>query len=140
MANTKMTLPITKLFDLHMEIGSVLGGKYYAKIILGKNQVLFYREGPSPAVAIAELASDMENTNMWQAIFNNPSISVYPFQTASGKPPVPALKTKIDPNAPKQLPGRLTAVVHPDCQPQCTSFDLFGASKCKSMCGHRSGI
>ena len=128
-----------KLFDLHFEIGLNPGGDFYAKTVLGANGLLLEQSGPTPAMALAKLAQDMENNSFWALIVANPSMASYPFGTA------PSINTqspakKPDPNIARKKPMELTQVAHPDCQMLCTSFDHFGKTKCKSMCGQRSGL
>jgi len=126
----------TKFFDLHFEIGQTDTGKYYAKTVLGvQSGIVYQEEGPTPAVAISSLGARLENAAIWSTIAQNPAICQYPF---SG-PQIP-LAVNIDPNAPKKRPSDLSSVAYPACQIQCTSYDHFGAGKCKNMCRQRSGV
>ena len=132
---------MVKVFDVHFEIGTngPPNSDFYAKVMLGKQGVIFQQDASTPAAAIAKIALDMENSGMWAIIAQNPSISSYPpGSMPTTKSPTP--KTKVDPDAPKKKPMELTQVAHPDCQLLCTSFDFFGKGKCKSMCGQRSGL
>ena len=127
---------VTKYFDLHFEVGQTDTGNFYAKTVLGiKGSLAFQEEGPTPAVAINKLAVALESGNLWSTIANNPSMCQYPF----AGPQIP-LAVTIDPNAPKKRPSDLSGVAYPTCQTQCTSYEHFGAGKCRSMCAHRSGI
>jgi hypothetical protein len=141
MAIPQKTAAFGKLFDVHFEIGSNPIGNYYARTVLGVNGLMFEQSGPTPKMAIERLAADMENNSFWALIIANPAMSSYPFSTTtppSVRPGPPAKKP--DPNVVRELPSELTQVAHPDCQPLCTSFDHFGKTKCKSMCGQRTGL
>jgi len=125
-----------KVFDLQFEIGTngPPKGNFYAKVVIG-NGVLFESDSSSPAAAIAKVAIDMETAGMWTIMVANSALS------ASGSVGKPSPKrSKPDPKAPKKKPMELTQVTHPDCQLLCTSFDHFGKTKCKSMCGQRTGL
>jgi hypothetical protein len=126
-----------KLFDVHFEIGTLSSGDFYARTMLGASLIM-EQPGTSPAIAIAKLAAEMETTNMWGILAQNPAMSSYPFGTAAAKPIPPAKKP--DPNVVRKKPMELTQVAHPDCQMLCTSFDFFGKTKCRSMCGQRTGL
>lgn len=138
-----MAIPQTaafgKLFDLHFEIGISPGGGFYAKTVLGANALILESTGASPAAALDKIAKDMENNNFWPLIVANPSMASYPFGSAHSVKSQVATR-KPDPNVVRKKPMELTQVAHPDCQVLCTSFDHFGKTKCKSMCGQRSGL
>ena len=139
MATPQSASTFGKLFDLHCEIGLNTGGDFYAKTVLGVNGLLMEHSGPTPATALDRLAKDLENNNFWALIVANPSMSSYPFGTAPSVNTQAAAK-KPDPNIVRKKPMELTQVSHPDCQLLCTSFDHFGKTKCKSMCGQRTGL
>lgn len=123
-----------KYFDLHIEVGMAQQGLFYAKTVLG--QAIEYREeGPTPAVAVGKLAVSLETQSLWSNMAQNPQMCSYPFPG-----PQTPLAATIDPKAPKKRPADLSQVSHPACQMQCTSFDHFSTTKCKSMCGQRSGL
>jgi len=129
-----------KVFDLHFEIGTngPPAGDFYAKTIIGAG-VIIEESGPTPAIALGELAITMENNNIWAILAVNPHYSTYPLGSATSAKPIPPAK-KPDPNIVRKKPMELTQVIHPDCQVLCTSFDHFGKNKCKSMCGQRTGL
>jgi len=127
---------VKKYFDLHFEVGQTGTGYFYARTVLGvKGSIEYREEGGTPAVAIHALARTLEMGNLWGTIAQNPSMCQYPF----AGPQIP-LAVTIDPNAPKKRPSDLSSVAYPGCQTQCTSYDHFGAGKCKSMCAQRSGV
>jgi len=129
----------TKYFDLHFEIGLTDTGEFYAKTVLGINGgILFQQKGNTPAAAISNLGADLEVGNIWNNIAQNPAVCVYPFPGPQA--PTAATSLSADPNAPKKKPSELSSVAYPSCQAQCTSFDHFGAKKCKSMCRQRRGV
>jgi hypothetical protein len=131
-----------KVFDLHFEIGTngPPSGNFYARTIIGTAGLIIEADGPTPAVALGKLAIDMENNNLWAVLAANPHYSSYPLgsNSTSAKPQV--VTKKPDPNIVRKKPMELTQVTHPDCQMLCTSFDHFGKTKCKSMCGQRTGL
>jgi len=123
-----------KYFDLHIECGLTTTGDVYVRTILGSIE---YRKESSASVghAMMDLVDDLHKSNIWNRLAQNPQACVYPFPGTQTP-----LAISIDPNAPKKRPSDLSQVKHPACQMQCTSFDLFGAAKCKSMCRQRSGV
>ena len=129
-----------KLFDIHLEIGIANPGPgFYAKTILGHNGIIFEAVHPnSVAAAVAKVAIDLEGAGMWTLIHNTPAIASYPFGSAPSAVTQPT--STYDPKAPKKRPSDLHGTTHPDCQMMCQSFDHFGTSKCKSICGQRTGL
>jgi hypothetical protein len=128
-----------KLFDLHFEIGITAYGKLYAKTQLGGPAgVSFRKEAALIPDAIFRTAVEMAQSGVWPILKNNPHYATYPFDSSMLKANLG--NNKLDPNAPKLKPSELTSVPHPQCQLQCSSYDIFGASRCKNMCGHRTGL
>lgn len=126
-----------KYFTLHLECGLTNIGALYAKTILGVRGGIEYRKESTASLAhaIMDLVNDLQTGGMWNTLAQNPQICVYPFPGTQTP-----LANGIDPNAPKKRPSDLSQVTHPACQTQCISFDNFGAGKCRSMCGQRSGV
>jgi hypothetical protein len=133
----------TKLFDLHIEMGEVQPGVFYAKTILGNNGIMFEHQGPTPAIAAQAVLMDMETSGMWPLMAQNPiGMSQYPFpvpgQRNSGV--APTTTTTTTPPAKKDAdPVRIRAVELGStpkgaCEALCISYDNFGAAKCASIC------
>lgn len=132
-----------KMFDIHIEVGDVQTGVFYAKTILANGQAVIEKHGPNPSSPIMQVVAEMEQIGLWQILYNDPSISSYPFNTGG----VPGSTSNSSPNVvvnnrkkkdpPKQLPSTLTGVDKPACQTLCTSFDHFGDSKCRSICASK---
>ena len=127
----------TKHFDLHFEIGVTDTGAVYARTALGKVAIIGYRSEHRNLVnAVAELCLKMEADGAWPMLNRHPDLAIYPFDGT----PLSANTKKANPNTSKLKPSELTNVPHPDCQLQCTAYDCFGNKRCKSICGHRSGL
>jgi hypothetical protein len=123
---------VGKAFDLHFEVGIAGPGDFYAKTILNPpNGVIFSATGSTPAVALAKVALEMESNSMWGQIVKNPLISSFPFNIA------PKPRMSVNSKNTKKRPSDITGIPHPDCTTICQSFDLFGDTKCKSICAQR---
>jgi hypothetical protein len=61
-----------------------------------------------------------------------------PMPTPASRPPVPAEVQKKQ--LKRRLPSDIIDVVHPACQDVCTSWDIFGKSKCGNMCEWRKEV
>jgi hypothetical protein len=127
-----------KFFDLHVEVGlddhEGMANVFYARTVIA-GSIEYREEGSTPATAVGKLMVDLERQNLWKNMANNPQSCGYPFPGAQTP-----LAAYIDLKAPKKRPMDLTGVAYPGCQGQCTSFDNFGAEKCRSMCQHRTGV
>lgn len=125
-----------KYFDLHIECGLTDTDDFYVKTVLGNRGIEYRKESRvSLAHAIVDLVNELQTSGMWSVLAQNPQTCVYPFPGTQTP-----LAISVDPKAPKKRPADLSRVAHPACQMQCTSFDHFGAPRCKSMCGQRSGL
>ena len=123
------------LFTLHFEVGTDPRGGFYATTTIGGPRgVRFHTVAGTPAEALSKIALDMESSSMWGHVARNPSIATYPFNVS------PPRTMVVDPKAPKKRPSDIQSVPHPDCTAICQAFDHFGKSRCKSICGHRSGL
>jgi hypothetical protein len=137
---------MTKLYDLHLEVEILPNGEYLARTIYGNNSIKFEGTANNQCDAICNMIVDLDVCGGLDLLQVNPALSVFPLGApvgASQKAPTSGTKTvaaNSNKNKPKKKPSELMSVSNPDCQPLCTSYDLFGAVKCKSMCGHRSGL
>ena len=134
-----------RLFDIHFEIGmnpSPMGG-FYACIILGNGGVKFEGIGPTPGHALAKVAADMDNNQIWTIMVQSPGVNQYPF--TGGAPAGNTINSTTVNNAQKKgtQPKLLRAVdidisiPKGQCETQCQNFDHFGSAKCKSFCPTR---
>jgi len=128
-----------KYFDLHIEIGDVQPGIYYAKTILGNNGIKFEHQGPTPAQAMFKIISDMENAGIWPLIANNPGMTPYPFLngTSNAGPTTTAATTtptKKGADPVRERPADLGSTPKGQCEAICISFDNFGVTKCNNIC------
>ena len=128
-----------KMFDIHIEVGDVQTGVFYAKSIIGNNAMKIEHHGPNPTSAIMLAIADMEAIGLWQILYSDPSAAPYPFP--GNTPPVNShpggtnggtQPKKKDPV--RVLPSELAGTPKGKCEPQCTSYDHFGVSKCATMC------
>ena len=132
----------TKLFDLHIEVGKMNTGEYYAKTILGNNGVQYTKIAQHMVDAICEMACEMDASAALQLLEANPALSLYPIggsqTTAAGTSKhVPApLGGKIS-TLPRVNWSDLTRVPKGQCEARCKVHDLFGGTKCASFCKHK---
>jgi len=122
-----------KYFDLHFEIGIADSGATYAKTFIGGKEIR--REDRSVVNAVASVCLEAHSMSLWNKIANDPTLSKFPFP-GSSNPAANNAKT----NGRLFKPSELTQVPHPDCQAQCSSYDIFGKVKCSSMCQQRRGV
>lgn len=86
---------------------------------------------------------------MFDILERDPAISTYPIPSLS----ISASSTSAASSIPKavpveeskkeikrQLPSEIIDIPHPQCQNHCTSWDIFGAPKCRSICKGRKGL
>jgi hypothetical protein len=154
---------LTSMFDLHIECGYEVNqnnlriGTYaYTQIDNGQCHK-FKGTGGIFEDSIENLVVDLTIHKMFDQLTSDPSFSVFPFVSfphsgypsgsPSSSPPAhrstddvarPAEVAKKD--LPRNLPSALIGESHPQCQDTCTSWDIFGESKCKNMCEWRKEV
>ena len=128
-----------KYFDLHFEVGVDDVGRTYAKTVIG-NKIAFRGEDRSVVNAVAKVLMEMERVGTWNTLAVSPHLSIFPFNGAPVTTQPSNSNKPSSKNTQKQRPADLTQVPHPDCQALCTAYDNFGNKRCKSICGHRSGL
>lgn len=142
---------ITPLVDIHFEIGIPKTTGIYAKTEF-LNGIPSFREvdmsiyETAVGAAISEAFFKMEKCGILSYLMANPQHSVYPIPFT--KNPNTNLPLVLHPypeetkkkEVARRLPSDIIDIPHPACQSVCTSWDIFGKSKCKNICEWRPEV
>ncbi len=131
----------TKMFDLHIEMGTTSLGAVYALTILGNNALKIQGIGTDADEALKNFLNEMVSTGALSMVANHPQLSQYPMgnvaQSSVQQKPTP---NSAPPSIKKESAHYLGNVPHPTCQARCLTYENFGVSKCGSFCKGKKGV